>query len=298
MTKYFQFDVALSFAGEDRPFVKKTARLLKQARIRVFYDEFEQVNLWGKNLYEHLHFVYRDAAQYVVIFISEHYARKAWTTHERRSAQERALAENAEYILPVRMDDSELPGLSGSVSYIRDVSPQRLAKLIQEKLGVEGSSDREFELKELRLTSWIAWVRDDLARQSEILDSLLKIIHDLPDAQHELEIEPLVALLRETASKLSSHAQSADDGTELFLADKLVAVVNGASTVLDEIDGHNRKTDFTDSQNEFVYGLHHVTVETDRYFRFIGRGIRDKMVGDKTDLSMFVAAMDSLSMKE
>jgi hypothetical protein len=84
----------------------------------------------------------------------------------------------------------------------------------------------------------------------------------------------------------------------LFLADKLVAVVNGASTVLDEIDGHNRKTDFTDSQNEFVYGLHHVTVETDRYFRFIGRGIRDKMVGDKTDLSMFVAAMDSLSMKE
>src|ERR1700754_70184 len=90
----FEYDVALSFAGEDRVYVEQVATLLREAGLKVFYDGFEEVSLWGKNLYDHLSQVYGQKARYTVMFISRHYANKIWTTHERKSAQERAVKEN------------------------------------------------------------------------------------------------------------------------------------------------------------------------------------------------------------
>lgn len=43
-----EFDVALSFAGEDRQHAKKLADLLNACGYTVFYDEYEQADLWGK----------------------------------------------------------------------------------------------------------------------------------------------------------------------------------------------------------------------------------------------------------
>ena len=100
-----EYDVALSFAGEDRQYAKELADLLDAGKYSVFYDEYELVKLWGENLYEHLSSVYKDQALYCVMFLSEHYERKLWTNHERQSAQARAFEENQGYILPVRIDD-------------------------------------------------------------------------------------------------------------------------------------------------------------------------------------------------
>ena len=60
----------------------------------------------------------RIRARYCVMFLSEHYARKLWTNHERQSAQARAFEENEEYILPVRLDDTEIPGILRTVGYL------------------------------------------------------------------------------------------------------------------------------------------------------------------------------------
>ena len=45
-----EYDVALSFAGEDREYVEAVASALQQAGVKVFYDQYEEVELWGKNL--------------------------------------------------------------------------------------------------------------------------------------------------------------------------------------------------------------------------------------------------------
>jgi|APSaa5957512576_1039674.scaffolds.fasta_scaffold26474_1 hypothetical protein len=135
--KEFNYDVCLSFADEDRTYVEKVANQLKLEGIRVFYDKYEIVELWGKDLYTHLDDVYKNMAQYCVLFISEHYAKKLWTTHERKSAQERAFKENSEYILPARFDKTKVPGLRETVGYInlKDVTPDKLCKLISKKIG-------------------------------------------------------------------------------------------------------------------------------------------------------------------
>jgi hypothetical protein len=131
-----EYDVALSFAGEDREYVHLVADDLRRSGVAVFYDKYEQTDLWGKDLYEHLSEVYQNKARYTVMFISRHYAEKLWTRHERKSAQARAFRESGEYILPARFDDTEVPGLASTVAYLdlRHLTPTQLASSIREKL--------------------------------------------------------------------------------------------------------------------------------------------------------------------
>jgi len=41
----FEYDVCLSFAGEDRAYVNRVAKSLRAKGIRVFYDDNEQASL-------------------------------------------------------------------------------------------------------------------------------------------------------------------------------------------------------------------------------------------------------------
>ena len=132
----FDYDIALSFAGEDRKYVEQVASFLLKSGLKVFYDKYEKVNLWGKDLYQHLDKVYQHTSKYVVIFISTNYEKKLWTSHELKSAQARAFSESEEYILPARFDKTEIPGVRKTIGYINLVEhkPNELAKLLIAKL--------------------------------------------------------------------------------------------------------------------------------------------------------------------
>jgi len=66
-TQKFKYDVAVSFAGEDRPLVEEFVNILASNNVSVFYDSWEQVKLWGKDLYQYLDMIYSQAAQYCII---------------------------------------------------------------------------------------------------------------------------------------------------------------------------------------------------------------------------------------
>ena len=66
-----RYEVALSFAGEQRPYVEQVATTLQSRGINVFYDDFEKVSLWGKHLTEELQAIYEQRADLAVIFISK-----------------------------------------------------------------------------------------------------------------------------------------------------------------------------------------------------------------------------------
>lgn len=131
-----KYDIAISFAGEDREVARQIADLLKQKRVKVFYDNFEESTLWGKNLYDYLNEIYSEKSKYCLMLLSENYKNKLWTNHERESAQARAFRENREYILPIKIDNTKIPGVNETVGYldIKTHSIERIVELIVDKL--------------------------------------------------------------------------------------------------------------------------------------------------------------------
>lgn len=110
----------------------------------VFYDRYEKATLWGKDLYEHLSDVYRNQAEFCIIIASREHAEKIWTTHERKSAQSRALQEKGrEYILPVDYDGTRIPGLLDTISYLNfgEEGVEGICKAFLEKIGTPGSRE-------------------------------------------------------------------------------------------------------------------------------------------------------------
>lgn len=130
------YDIAVSFAGEDRDYVEQIANAIRLKGMSVFYDKYEEADLWGKDLYVHLSNVYKDYSKYCLMFISENYAKKQWTSHERKAAQARAFAENQEYILPLRIDDTSINGVLDTTGYIdsRSKSVDEIVDLLRNKI--------------------------------------------------------------------------------------------------------------------------------------------------------------------
>lgn len=133
----YEYDVALSLAGEDREYVSAVAKHLRSKGVSVFYDEFETVRLWGKPLHEYLDAIFQYQARYMVPFISQSYVTSYWTAHELRSGQVRAWGQRDGYILPAYFDESvTVPALEGiSRVVLSQYTPEDFADLIIDKLG-------------------------------------------------------------------------------------------------------------------------------------------------------------------
>jgi len=132
----FEYDVALSFAGEDRTVAEEFANLLINKNIKVFYDEYKAGDMWGKDLIDHLVNIYSRKARYCVMFISQYYPLKKWTEVERMSAQVRSFRDANEYILPIQLDNTEVPGITETTGYsdLRQHSMESIANLLEQKL--------------------------------------------------------------------------------------------------------------------------------------------------------------------
>lgn len=132
----FVYDVVLSFAGEDRKYVEKIAYLMRGRGIKVFYDKFEASKLLGKDLFQFLNDTYKNKARYCVVFVSSNYVKKKWTKHELKSAQARSFEVDEEYILPIYIEDVDVPGLNKTIGYldIKEFSDEEIVNIIEEKL--------------------------------------------------------------------------------------------------------------------------------------------------------------------
>ena len=155
MSENPQYQVALSFAGEQRAYVEEVARHLSARGVAMFYDDFEKVRLWGQHLSEAFHKAFEQQADFVVMFISRAYVEKPWPRHERRSALSRMIRQQGGYILPVRFDDTPVDGLSDDIGYVRadECTPAELAALIAEKLGIRAFDGKASSVPPPRTTS-------------------------------------------------------------------------------------------------------------------------------------------------
>jgi len=113
------FDVAITYAGSDRAVAKDIADRLVSRGLVVFYDRYYPEHLLGEDLAETFDNIFRHRASFCVMLISKAYADREWTRHERRSALARAVVEKGKaYILPLRLDSTELPGLPPTLGHL------------------------------------------------------------------------------------------------------------------------------------------------------------------------------------
>lgn len=136
----FPFDVALSFAGEDRGYARKLEELLRAEGLRVYFDGEQQPDIWGKDLKRRLEEVYTTESQYCIILVSVRYLKKRWTRYEwtliqRRLTQDMKDRQSDPAVLPIRLDDTELSHLPKDYAYLdaRLVGLRRIAEIVRKK---------------------------------------------------------------------------------------------------------------------------------------------------------------------
>ena len=123
-TNFFQgnFDIALSFAGDDRDVAYRIAEKLKGREVSVFYDADEQHRIVAEKIEDYLAPIYRTEAAYVVPLLSEYYPNRIWTRFESEQFKGR-FGENA--VIPVRFYSAKDSYYNeshqyGSVSFSRE----------------------------------------------------------------------------------------------------------------------------------------------------------------------------------
>jgi hypothetical protein len=134
-----RYDVAISFAGEDRIVAEEIATSLLAKKYRVFYDRFEQHTLLGEDLGGYLPDIYSERSRYCVIVVSDSYANKVWTRLEFKSAIAGAIFGGSRdaFVLPLRLDDTRLSGLQATVGYLdlRILDVGQAVDLLVQKIG-------------------------------------------------------------------------------------------------------------------------------------------------------------------
>ena len=140
----FEYDLALSYVKVDEAIAVELADLLIARKIKVFLDEYSTPGQWGKDLVDHLVNLFARKARYCVLLISRHYPLHSWTTEERNSARELALRDADEYILPIQLDDSDVPGIMEAKGYrdLRQGSLESIVDVLEQKLNEEKSRSR------------------------------------------------------------------------------------------------------------------------------------------------------------
>lgn len=171
MDQYY-YDIAFSYAGDDRQFAFALSQRLDAAGFSVFFDQFELARLWGNDLADEFAKIYGERSRFCLMIISCNYVAKVWPKYEARFAISRMLQDRPDYVLPVRLDDSQVPGLPFTTGYLdaRVQSLEDIYALLLRKLGKpRGPLPHAIDAR-----SSLAWTRKlQLAQCSQRLSAAL-----------------------------------------------------------------------------------------------------------------------------
>ena len=85
--------------------------------------------LWGKRLTKEFEEIYGKKSRYVIPVISENYPEKIWTNFEMDIIRREADNRNGDFILPLRIDNTQIFGIPDDVGYI-DLKKEGFEKTI------------------------------------------------------------------------------------------------------------------------------------------------------------------------
>jgi hypothetical protein len=133
-----RYDIAFSFAGDDRDYVERTRRACGRLGLRVMYDRDLGNHWWGENYLVEQRKIYGAGSWFFVPFISSAYFRRRIPADEFAAAMWADVERGGGYILPVLIGDGRVPAhlLPRHVGFLRaeDHSPVALAVELRRKV--------------------------------------------------------------------------------------------------------------------------------------------------------------------
>ena len=112
----FSYDIALSFAGENRDIAEILAAQLDALDIRVFYDRHFEANFLGRAWGQQFEKIFNEDSRLVLVLLDSHHREKIWPTFERDCFAPRV---SDAAVIPVFLDDTIFPGIPGDINSIR-----------------------------------------------------------------------------------------------------------------------------------------------------------------------------------
>jgi hypothetical protein len=104
----FEFDIALSFAGENRDLARIIASQLETLDCAVFFDELFEANFLGKTWSAKFKQIFQEQSRFVVCLLDHNHNTKIWPTFERECFAPRV---PDEAVIPVYLDDTVFVGI-------------------------------------------------------------------------------------------------------------------------------------------------------------------------------------------
>jgi len=104
----YEFDIAISFAGEDRELAKIFSDKFQIFDANVFYDKNYEINLLGKTLTKQFAKIFNEDSRFVVCLLDKYHADKIWPTFERDTFVHRV---KEEAVIPIYLDDTKFVGI-------------------------------------------------------------------------------------------------------------------------------------------------------------------------------------------
>jgi hypothetical protein len=106
--KDYEFDIAISFAGENRELASFITEQLGELDISVFYDKNYEDNYLGGPWSEKFREIFVEQSRLVVALLDEHHQRKVWPTFERDCFSPRV---EMEEVIPIHLDATVFVGI-------------------------------------------------------------------------------------------------------------------------------------------------------------------------------------------
>lgn len=127
----FDFDFAISFAGENRTLARSIKTQLEMLDFSVFFDELFEANYLGQAWHKTFMEIFSEKSRFVICLLDKFHLEKIWPTFERECFVPR-VPEAA--VIPIYLDKSSFPGIPKDIVGIRFSPNGVLPEALQNKI--------------------------------------------------------------------------------------------------------------------------------------------------------------------
>lgn len=108
----YEYDFAISFAGENRVLAKNITDLLSLLDCTVFYDEYFEANFLGKAWSKQFREIFSEKSRLIICLLDKFHEEKIWPTFERECFIPRISDAS---VIPIYLDDTKFTGIPNDI---------------------------------------------------------------------------------------------------------------------------------------------------------------------------------------